>query len=291
MTLVADSARVESAPLTWRGRVLPNRALVMGILNVTPDSFSDGGAHVDPSRALDRALAMVEAGADVIDIGAESTRPGSAEVSESEELRRLEPLLDRVVSKACVPVSVDTRKAIVAEHALQAGCAAVNDVTGGRGDADMLSVVARHGAGFVAMHMRGTPKTMQDDPCYDDVIGEIRDELGALARAALGAGIPVQGIMVDPGIGFGKTTEHNLRILSELHRCVDLGYPVLVGTSRKRFVGEVTGASVENRMPGTAATVTAAVLGGATMVRVHDVEFMVPVVRMAEALRREQGAR
>ena len=143
MTLIADAARLESARLTWRGQVLPNRVLVMGVLNVTPDSFSDGGAHLDPAHALDRALSMVDAGADVIDIGAESTRPGSAEVSASEELRRLEPVLDRLVAEVKVPVSVDTRKAKVADHALQAGCAAVNDVTGGRGDEQMLSVVAQ----------------------------------------------------------------------------------------------------------------------------------------------------
>jgi len=246
----------------------PDRALVMGILNVTPDSFSDGGRWLDPDRAVARGLELVAEGADIVDVGGESTRPGAVEVSADEELRRVLPVVGALSPH--VRVSIDTTKASVAEAAVGAGATLVNDVS-----ASLWPVAADCGAGWVAMHRRGTPATMQDDPRYDDVVAEVRDLLADRAEQAAAAG--VGEIWIDPGIGFGKTLDHNLELLAGLDALVATGWPVVVGTSRKGFLGVLAAgpdgapAPVDQRLPGSLATATYALQRGAGMVRVHDV--------------------
>ena len=246
----------------------PGRALVMGILNVTPDSFSDGGRWLDPDRAVARGLEMIEEGADIVDVGGESTRPGASAVPAEEELRRVLPVVAALSPH--VRVSIDTTKASVAEAAVDAGASLVNDVS-----ASLWPVAAGAGVGWVAMHRRGTPTTMQDDPRYEDVVTEVRDLLADRAARAAAAG--VREIWIDPGIGFGKTVDHNLELLVGLDALVATGYPVLVGTSRKGFLG-VIGAGpdgvpvpADQRLPASLATATYALHRGAGMVRVHDV--------------------
>jgi dihydropteroate synthase len=240
----------------------------MGVLNVTPDSFSDGGRYFDLERALARGLEMIAEGADVIDVGGESSRPGARPVPEAEELRRVVPVIEALARH--VRVSVDTTKPAVAEAALSAGATLLNDIS-----ASLWPVAASCGAGWVAMHMRGTPGTMQDDPRYDDVVGEVHGFLIERARQAVEAG--VREVWVDPGIGFGKTARHNLTLLHHLPVLAASGFPVLVGTSRKGFLGLLAGgpgeerAPVAQRLPGSIATATWAMLAGAAMVRVHDV--------------------
>ncbi len=262
---------------------------VMGILNVTPDSFSDGGRFLDPGAAAEHAEQLVAEGADIVDIGAESTRPGATALGVDEEIARLLPALERVRARVRVPLSVDTYKARVAAAALAAGADMVNDVTAGVGDAGMLPLVARAGVPMVLMHMHGTPATMQQAPVYarDDVLGTVVDFLRARVDAALAAGISGERLILDPGIGFGKTTAHNLVLLDRLDVVAALGYPVLVGPSRKRFIAEIVGDDAA-RLEGTAAAVAIAVDRGAAMVRVHDVRSMVRVARMAAALRRQR---
>jgi len=264
---------------------------VMGVLNVTPDSFSDGGRYVDPGAAVDRALRMAEEGADLLDLGGESTRPGSPAVPAEEEIRRVVPVLERLA--ACgyaLPVSIDTSKAEVAREALRAGAALVNDVRG-LADPRLAEVVAAAGVPVVLMHMRGTPADMQSRAVYGDVVAEVADELGqALARAAA-AGIPAERTILDPGIGFAKKAEHSLEILARLGELRALGRPLLVGPSRKSFIGHVTGAPVEERLPGTLAAVAAAVLAGAEMVRAHDVAEARQAARLAAAIRDAAGWR
>jgi dihydropteroate synthase len=247
-----------------------DRTLVMGVLNVTPDSFSDGGRFASLDAAVERVERMVEEGADLIDVGGESTRPGADEVDEAEELRRVLTVIERVRGLAGdhgpVPISIDTAKPAVAAAALEAGAALVNDVTGL--GPEMLEVLARHGAAGIAMHMRGTPRTMQQDPRYDDVVGEVRDFLAGRAEAARAAGVEV---VLDPGIGFGKTAEHNVELLRNLDSIVALGRPVMVGASRKSFLGKLAGGGVDDRVDATVAAHTAAILAGAHIVRAHDV--------------------
>ncbi len=279
-------------PQRWavRGATLSNqeRSLLMGILNVTPDSFSDGGRYLDSSVAVKHGLAMVEAGADLIDVGGESTRPGSDPVSVDEEMARILPVVEGLASHEVV-ISIDTAKAAVAERAVRAGAAAVNDVTA-LGDPEMASVVAESGAGLVLMHMKGTPRTMQEQPRYDDVVGEVRQFLVARAERAEAAGIRRERICIDPGIGFGKTPAHNLTLLAHLPVLVEAGYPVLVGTSRKSFIGRLLGGvPPHQRVDGTAAAVALAVGAGAFGVRVHDVARMVDVVKVADAIVRSNG--
>jgi len=280
---------------TWRAGAfeLPlDRTLVMGILNVTPDSFYDGGRFLDADEAAERALAMVEEGADVIDVGAESSRPGSEPVPESEELRRLLPVVERVAA-AGVPVSVDTYKPAVAGRALEAGACVVNDITGFR-NPGMVEVAAASGAGAVVMHMKGAPRTMQQNPTYGDVVAEVRGFLLGQAKLLEAAGVASERIMLDPGIGFGKTVEHNLELLRRLSEIAGTGYPVLVGPSRKSMIGALLDLPVEERLEGTAACVAACVMNGASCVRVHDVRQMVRVARMCDAIvgrRRPEAAR
>ncbi len=269
------------------GRMLPlgERVHVMGIVNVTPDSFSDGGLFLDRDAAIDHGLRLADEGADVLDVGGESTRPGAAPVSADDETERVVPVVEALAAKTDVPVSVDTSKASVARRALDAGAQIVNDVAAGRFDDELLPLVATHGAPVVLMHMRGEPRTMQKDPRYEDVVREVAAFLDERADAAVAAGVTRDKILVDPGFGFGKTREHNLVLLRRLHEFRCLGFPILAGTSRKSFIGSTLGdLPVEERLEGTAATVALAVANGASVVRVHDVREMARVVRMVEAV-------
>jgi dihydropteroate synthase len=269
-------------------RVLPTarRCLVMGVVNVTPDSFSDGGRYLDPEAAVAHGLALVAEGADLLDVGGESTRPGATDVPEAVELERVLPVVEELARTAEVPVSIDTRKAAVAAAALAAGATMVNDVSAGRHDPDLLGVAADAKVPLVLMHMLGTPATMQDDPRYDDVVAEVEAFLAERCRAAEAAGVDHQALVVDPGIGFGKRDQDNYALLDQLARFTRLGHPVMVGTSRKGFIGRALDSPADQRVEGTAATVVWAVERGARIVRVHDVAPMVQAVRMTEAMLR-----
>lgn len=251
------------------GRVPAPRPVVMGIVNVTPDSFSDGGRWLDPAAAIAHGLALRADGADILDVGGESTRPGAAAVGADEERRRVVPVVEALAG-AGARVSVDTMKADVAAAALDAGATFVNDVAALR-DPDMLPLVAERGCDVCLVHMRGEPRTMQDDPRYDDVVDDVRAFLEARAQAALDAGVARERIVLDPGIGFGKTVDHNLELLDRLDELVALGFPVLVGTSRKSFLGRIAGRDADDRLSGTIATNVLALARGASIFRVHDV--------------------
>jgi dihydropteroate synthase len=270
-------------------RVALERPLVMGIVNVTPDSFFDGGRFYDPQEAVDHAVRLVEEGADLLDIGAESTRPGALPIDEQEERRRLLPVVTAVAKTVSVPISVDTSKSAVAKAAIDAGAVIVNDVTALRGDPSMADVVAEREAGLVLMHMQGTPETMQQAPHYDDVVGEIGQFLSERVRMAMEHGVARDRIVLDPGIGFGKTLAQNIDLLAHLHALVSLGFPLLVGPSRKGFIGHLTHRSVEDRAWGTASVVALAVQQGAKIVRVHDVRPMKDVVTVASAIVRRMS--
>jgi dihydropteroate synthase len=261
------------------------RTHVMGILNVTPDSFSDGGQFFDPEEAVRAGIAMASAAADLVDVGGESTRPGSDPVPVTEELRRVLPVIKRLAAEVDVAISIDTRRADVAEAALDAGASVVNDVTAGR-DPRMFRTVLEANAGMSLMHMLGEPKTMQQDPRYDDVVAEIRAFLGQRLEAAIAAGIERECLVVDPGLGFGKTLDHNLTLMRRIGAFSDLGRPVLTGPSRKSFIGVVTETDVDERLAGTAGAVAWLAANGSHIVRVHDVPEMVRVVRMVDAIRR-----
>jgi len=267
--------------------VLGERTLLMGVLNVTPDSFSEGGLFFEPEKAIAHALEMQRAGADLIDIGAESARPGSRGISAEEELRRLLPVLRGLKRRLRVPISVDTTKAEVAEAALRAGAQMVNDISGLRADPRLAAVARRYEAPLALMHMRGTPLTMQQIPPATNIWREIERDLGWSVRQALKARLRRTQLMIDPGIGFGKTVAQNFEILRELRRLEKFKLPVLIGTSRKSFIGKTLDNSPSGqRLMGTAASVTAAILAGAHMVRVHDVAEMVQVVRITDSLLR-----
>ena len=268
----------------WRSA---GRPLLMGVLNVTPDSFSDGGRFADPAAAVEHGVALVAAGADWLDVGGESTRPGSAPVPLDEELRRIVPVVRALARQTQAPISIDTSKAHVAERALDAGATIVNDVTGLRGDAGMARVVASRRAWIILMHMRGTPATMQRLARYRDVVAQVRAFLRLAARKAEAAGIARHRILVDPGLGFGKTARHSLELLRQLPRIVSLGYPVVVGPSRKSFIGTVAGGDVGERLGGTLACVEAARRAGAAVVRVHDVRETVQFLKMLRAIAHE----
>jgi dihydropteroate synthase len=266
-------------PSTW-----PDRPLVMGIVNVTPDSFSDGGSFFRWEKAVEHGLRLVAEGADLLDIGGESTRPGAATISVEEELRRVLPVVRALAGEVEVPLSIDTRKVEVAAPALESGAVLLNDV-GGLRDRKLLETAVRHGAAVCAMHMLGEPGTMQEDPRYDDVLGEVTGFLSQRARAARTAGVEAKKIWLDPGIGFGKTLEHNLALLRGLDRIGALGYPVLVGVSRKRFLGEISGAAVHERLPGSLAALEAVLDLPRAIVRVHDVAATRQVLAVRHALR------
>jgi len=277
----------------WRcgPHVIPlrRRTLMMGIVNVTPDSFSDGGSYANVDDAVKHAIQMVADGAELLDVGGESTRPGSEVVPPDEEAHRVLPVIRRIVDELPdVPVSVDTRKPAVARAALEGGATIVNDVSAGA-DPAMFGVVGDAGAGMVLMHMKGEPKTMQDDPSYYDVVAEVRGFLGDRLEAAVAAGIELERLCVDPGIGFGKTLEHNLAILRDIRAFHHLGVPLLVGPSRKRFIGTLTDTEVDDRVEGTAGVVAWCAAEGVDIVRVHDVKEMTRVVRVIDAIARRAG--
>ena len=265
------------------------RTLVMGVLNVTPDSFSDGGNFLQPESAIEHAFAIERAGADLLDIGGESTRPGSVETSASEELDRILPVLEGLRGRLKIPISVDTRRTSVAELAIRAGAKLVNDVSGLRSDPRIAEVAARHRVPLILMHMRGEPRTMQAAGFARDVMKDVNRGLRESVRVARKAGVGKSQIILDPGIGFGKSFAQNYELLQKFSRLAKLGYPLLVGTSRKGFLGATLArdgkpASPEERIWGTAATVTASILNGAHIVRVHDVAEMVQVARVADCL-------
>jgi dihydropteroate synthase len=269
---------------------LGERTLVMGVLNVTPDSFSDGGRFLDTDAAVDRGLEIERAGADILDVGAESTRPGSTGISADEELRRILPLLEKLRGKIKIPISIDSSKSEVAEAAATAGAEILNDVTALRSDPRIAEVARRHKLPLILMHMRGEPRTMQKGPFAKDVV---RDVLAGLRRSialARGAGVPKSQIIIDPGIGFGKNYAQNLTLLSRLPELAKLGYPLLIGTSRKAFIGHILrtqshqAPANDDRLWGTAATIAASILQGAHIVRVHDVAEMVQVARVSDAI-------
>ncbi len=275
--------------LPSRALVLGERTLVMGVLNVTPDSFSDGGEFLKPESAIEHAYAIERAGADLLDIGGESTRPGSVETPASEELDRILPVLEALRRRLKIPISVDTRRASVAEIALRAGAELLNDVSGLRSDPRIAEVAARHGVPLILMHMRGEPRTMQTVGFARDVMKDVVQGLRKSIAAAHKAGVAKSQIILDPGIGFGKSFAQNYELLQKLSQLAKLGYPLLVGTSRKGFLGATLArdgkpAPPEERIWGTAATVTATILNGAHIVRVHDVAEMVQIARVADCL-------
>jgi dihydropteroate synthase len=274
--------------MIWRARRFefrfPRPTLVMGVVNVTPDSFSDGGKFLDADSAVEHAVDLVAEGADLLDIGGESTRPNAEPTSEAEELRRVQPVIERLAGQVRVPLSIDTQKPAVALAALKAGASIVNDIAANRTDDAMWRVVAEQGAGYVAMHMQGTPQTMQERPVYADVVAEVEEFFAdRLARLAA-AGVSADQVVLDPGIGFGKTLEHNLALLARLRSFTRFKRPLLLGVSRKSFIGKLLGADVSDRLPASLACACRAVESGAGLIRTHDVAATVQALRMTEAL-------
>jgi len=258
------------------------QTLIMGILNVTPDSFSDGGQFIDEEKAVIHAKKLMTDGADIIDIGGESTRPGSQSLTEEEELDRILPIIKKLVSDLSIPISIDTYKPLVAEECLKVGAHLINDITALK-NPQMIDVVAKYNVPVVLMHMQGTPKIMQENPVYKDVVTEVMEFLRSRSSIAQNAGI--NEIIIDPGIGFGKTVEHNLKILKNLRKFTTLGYPILIGPSRKSFIGAITGLPVTERVEGTLAAVTIAVMNGAQIIRVHDVKECKRALQIIDAIR------
>jgi dihydropteroate synthase len=286
---MATQRRKFQVRLRSRRLVLGQRTLLMGVLNVTPDSFSDGGEFFSLKRAVEGALVMERVGADILDIGAESTRPGSRAISAAEELSRLLPVLKALGGRLKIPISVDTQKASVAEIAVGAGAELLNDISGLNNDPQIADVAARFGVPLILMHMRGNPRTMQKGPFAKNVVKDVKGGLLKAIAKARRAGVSKSQIIVDPGIGFGKSFAQNYELIERLPELAKLGYPLLVGTSRKGFLGATLAcdgrsAPPEERIWGTAATVTASILNGAHIVRVHDVAEMAQVVRVADSL-------
>jgi dihydropteroate synthase len=275
--------------LAWRNFSLDfsQKTYIMGILNVTPDSFSDGGRFFNPASATSRGIQMAEEGADIIDIGGESTRPGSEPLSIEEELRRTIPIVGTLAKRIDVPISIDTYKSEVAKMALDAGASIVNDISGLRFDPGMAKVVAGYKVPVVVMHIKGSPKDMQKNPVYEALIPEIVDYFRERIRSATESGIPKDKIIIDPGIGFGKTSEHNIEIINKLDEFTLLEKPVLIGPSRKAFLGKMLGdVPAGERLEATAAAVSISIMKGANLVRVHDVKEMVRVAKVADAVKR-----
>lgn len=262
----------------------PRPALVMGIVNVTPDSFSDGGQFLDPAAAVAHALKLVEQGAEIIDIGGESTRPNAIPVSEAEELRRVLPVIEQLASCVKVPISIDTMKPPVARAALAAGACIVDDVSANRDDDAMWRVVAEVHAGYVCMHMQGMPQTMQANPVYGDVVREVGEFFDERLSRMTAAGVGAEQVVLDVGIGFGKSLEHNLQLLAGLRSFTKLERPLLLGVSRKSFIGKLSGAAVEERLPAALACTSLAVEAGVQIFRTHDIAATVQAVRMTEAI-------
>jgi dihydropteroate synthase len=264
--------------------VFPRPALVMGVVNVTPDSFSDGGRFLEPAAAIAHAEALVEEGADIIDVGGESTRPGAAPVDEQEELRRVIPVIEALASRLKAPISVDTMKPGVARAALEAGASMVNDVAANREDDAMWRTVAKAGAGYVALHMRGDPATMHLNPVYQDVTREVEDFFSERLKRLNDSGVTAAQVVLDPGIGFGKTVEHNLQLLAGLGRFTRVGRPVMLGVSRKSFLGKLSGSPENERLPGALACTVLAAEAGVQMFRTHDVAATAGALRVTEAI-------
>ena len=275
--------------LPSRTLCLGQRTLIMGVLNVTPDSFSDGGKFLDPRRAVEHAFAMESAGADLLDVGGESTRPGSSGTRAEEELARILPVLKGLQGRLKIPISIDTQKAEVAEAAIAAGAEIINDISGLKSDPRIAEVAARHCVPLILMHMHGRPRSMQKGPFARNVVKDVTRGLRASVALARKAGVSKSQLILDPGIGFGKSFSQNYELLANLPELAKLGFPLMVGTSRKAFLGATlarngTLAAPEERIWGTAATVTASILGGAHIIRVHDVSEMVQVARIADCL-------
>ena len=264
--------------------VFPRPALVMGVVNVTPDSFSDGGKFSDPADAVAHGLELAAQGAEILDIGGESTRPHAEPVSEAEELRRVIPVLEQLASRTPAVLSIDTMKPAVAWAALAAGASIVNDVAANRTDPAMWELVAESGAGYICMHAQGTPATMQNHPEYTDVVREVHDFFADQLAKLPACGVLPEQVVLDPGIGFGKTVEHNLQLLAGLKRFAGLDRPLLLGVSRKSFIEKICGATVNERLPASLACATLAVADGVQFIRTHDVKETVQAVRMAEAI-------
>jgi dihydropteroate synthase len=261
------------------------KPLLMGIVNVTPDSFYDGGRYDDRDTAVAHAMKMIDDGADIIDIGGESSRPGAEQVTEEEEITRIAPVIEAVASKVSVPISVDTYKANVASRAVQAGACIINDISALRFDPDMAGVVKDTGSAVILMHMQGNPRTMQTSPHYENAVNEILAFLKERVSFAVEYGIPAEKIIVDPGIGFGKTLEHNLDIIRDIGRFHETGCPVMVGVSHKSMIGKITGAPVDDRSGGTAALTAYCVINGVEIHRVHDVKTLRQVCDVAASIR------
>lgn len=274
--------------MIWEGRGFSfdceKRTLIMGILNITPDSFSDGGKYFDKNAALERGFELVKDGADILDIGGESTRPGAEPVGTSQEIDRVCPIIEALAGKIDAPISIDTYKSEVALAAIKSGATIVNDISGLHFDENMAGIVAEHGTGIVLMHIKGTPKNMQKDPEYQNLFSEIILFLKEGIDRATEAGIPKSAIVLDPGIGFGKTLEHNVGLMGNLERFAIIRRPLLLGVSRKSFIGKIIGNEVNDRIFGSAAAVAVCIAKGAHIVRVHDVKQMCEVARVADAL-------
>jgi dihydropteroate synthase len=264
--------------------VFPRPALVMGVVNVTPDSFSDGGKFFEPQAAVEHALALVEQGAEILDIGGESTRPRATPVPEAEEMRRVIPVIEQLAARVRIPISIDTMKPAVARAAFAAGASIVNDVAANREDPAMWRIVAETGAGYVAMHMQGTPLTMQENPAYTDVVREVSGFFFDRIQRLNDCGIAAEQVILDPGIGFGKTVEHNLLLLGALGSFTKLGRPILLGVSRKSFLGKLSGGNEAGRLPAALACASLAVESGVQIIRTHDVAETVQAVRATEAI-------
>ena len=286
---IADAPEARAVWRTSRRTISLEKPVLMGVLNITPDSFYDGGYFFEAEAALRRLEELREEGADIVDVGGESTRPGSESVDEGEELRRVMPAI-KAAARLGVPTSIDTTKTAVARAALDAGAEIINDISGLRFDPELAGVAAATGAGLVLMHIRGRPRTMQQDIRYDDLLSEISAELNESLERALEAGCEKERIVIDPGIGFGKTAEQNLLILSRLDRFRELGHPVLIGPSRKSFIGKTLGLEVANRLEATLAACVVALLRGARIFRVHDVAPARRALDMAEAIARQTSS-
>ena len=274
--------------MIFRGRnfafEFPRPALVMGVVNVTPDSFSDGGQFFDRQQAIEHAFSLVREGADIIDIGGESTRPGAPSVPEDEELRRVLPVLEEVAAQTTLPISVDTQKPAVARAALKAGAAIINDIAANRASPEMWEIAAESGAGYVLMHMQGTPQTMHLAPKYDDVAADVSAFFAERLQRARDSGLAMEQVVLDPGIGFGKTVKNNLQLLQALDRFKVHQRPLLLGVSRKSFIGKLVGGEVNERGPGSLACAVWAILNGVQLIRTHDVAATVQAVRMIEKI-------
>ncbi len=262
----------------------PRPMVVMGVVNTTPDSFSDGGHFLDTDMATDHGLRLADEGAEIIDIGGESTRPGSEPVSATEELRRVVPVIERLAKRCGVVISIDTQKPAVARAALDAGASIVNDIAANRESPEMWQIVAEAKAGYICMHMQGTPQTMQAEPHYDDVLREVGDFFSERLARLAEQGVSGEQVALDPGIGFGKELKHNIKLLSGIHELIMSGRPLLIGASRKSFIGKLLGTPSNERLPASLACAACAAAKGAHVVRVHDVAETVQAVRMTEAL-------